>query len=69
MRPLKIVPLPPATLPLCGRHGMHHSMVEKECYLCTFTGRIKLTQRLPCANCSVYVASCLLCKEQYVGQT
>ena len=44
-------------------------MVEKEDYLCTPTGRIKLTQRLSCANYGIYVATCLLCKEQHVGQT
>jgi len=44
-------------------------MVEKEDYLCTPTGRIKLTQRLSCANYGIYVATCLHCKEQYVGQT
>jgi len=44
-------------------------MVEKEDYLCTPTGRIKLTQRSSCANYGIYVAACLLCKEQYVGQT
>jgi len=30
----------------CALRGNHHSMVEKEDYLCTPTGRIKLTQRL-----------------------
>jgi len=40
-------------------------MVEKEDYLCTPAGRIKLTQRLSCANYGIYVATCLLCKEQY----
>jgi len=44
-------------------------MVKKEDYLCTPTGRIELTQRLSCANYGIYVATCLLCKEQYVGQT
>jgi len=54
---------------LCGKYGKHHSIVEKEDYLCTPTGRIKLTQRLSYANYGIYVATCLLCKEQYVGQT
>jgi len=34
---------------LCGNHGKQHSMVEKESYICTPTGRIKLTHPLDCA--------------------
>ena len=45
---------------LCVNYGKHHSMIEKEDYLCTPTGRIKLTQRLSCANYGIYVATCLL---------
>ena len=48
---------------LCGNYGKHHSMVEKEVYLCAPTGRIKLTQRLSCANYGIYVATCLQSKQ------
>jgi len=54
---------------LWGNYGKLHSTFEKEDYLCTPTGRIKLTQRLSCANYGIYMATCLLCKEKYVGQT
>jgi len=54
---------------LCGNHGKHQSMVCQESYLNTPKGRFKLKQRLTCANYGIYVATCVLCGEQYVGQT
>ena len=67
MQPLKVVLLRPADI--APYVATMVSMIEKEDYLCTPTGRIKLTQRLSCANYGIYVATCLLWKEQYVGQT
>jgi len=38
-------------------------------YFCTSSGKIKLTQNLSCVDYGIYVATCLLYKEQCVGQT
>lgn len=45
-------------------------MVTTESVLQTATGkRIPLKQNLNCKNYGIYVATCLECNEQYVGQT
>nr|CAB3263340.1 uncharacterized protein LOC108950821 [Phallusia mammillata] len=55
---------------LCGNHGSHKiGMVKCSAYLQTSMRRFKISQHLTCRSYGIYVATCLLCHEQYVGQT
>ena len=45
------------------------SMVPNVSQLLTKTKTFKLNQRLTCADFGIYVATCVICHEQYVGQT
>ena len=55
---------------LCGNHGKYNkSMVPTINTLKTGNKTIQLTQKLTCKNFGIYVATCILCNAQYVGQT
>ena len=55
---------------LCGCYGKNNkSMVPNVSQLLTKTKTFKLNQSLTCADFGIYVATCLICHEQYVGQT
>ena len=55
---------------LCGKHGRHKSsMVATARQIQSKRGNFSLRQRLSCTNYGVYVATCCICHEQYVGQT
>ena len=55
---------------LCGNFGRYKiPMVKHTTVLRTPTNILKLRQRLTCSDYGVYVATCILCKQQYVGQT
>jgi len=41
-----------------SNHGRHHSVVKKENYICTSTGRIMLNQHLSCTNYGKNAAAC-----------
>ena len=54
---------------LCGKHGRHKSsMVATARQIQSKRGNFSLRQRLSCTNYGVYVATCCICHEQYVGQ-
>ena len=44
-------------------------MVPNVAQLLTKTKTFKLNQSLTCADFGIYVATCVICHEQYVGQT
>jgi len=55
---------------LCGCYGKNNkSMVPNVSQLLTKTETFKLNQSLTCADFGIYVATCVICHEQYVGQT
>ena len=56
---------------LCGCNGKNNkSMVPNASQLLTKTKTFKLNQSLTCsADFGIYVATCVICHEQYVGQT
>jgi len=55
---------------LCGCYGKNNkSMVPNVSQLLTKTKTFKLNQTLTCADFGIYVATCMICHEQYVGQT
>ena len=55
---------------LCGWYGKNNkSMVPNDLQLLTKTKTFKLNQSLTCADFGIYVATCVICHEQYVGQT
>ena len=55
---------------LCGCYGKNNkSMVQNASELLTKTKTFKLNQSLTCADFGIYVATCVICREQYVGQT
>jgi len=55
---------------LCGCYGKNNkSMVPNVSQLLTKTKTLKLNQSLTCADIGIYVATCVICHEQYVGQT
>ena len=45
------------------------SMVPNVSQMLTKTTTFKLNQSLTCADFGIYVATCVICHEQYVGQT
>ena len=45
------------------------TMVPNVSQFLTKTKTFKLNQSLPCADFGIYVATCVICHEQYVGQT
>ena len=51
----------------CGKNSK--SMVTNISQLLTKTKTFKLNQSLTCADFGIYVATCAMCHEQYVGQT
>ena len=55
---------------LCGCYGKNNkSMVPNASQLLTKTKTFKLNQSLTCADFGIYVTTCVICHEQYVGQT
>ena len=55
---------------LCGCYGKNDkSMVPNVSQLLTKTKTFKLNQSLTCADFGIYVATCVICREQNVGQT
>jgi len=55
---------------LCGNHAKHNKSLVP--CVSQIMGKIKtfpLNQKLTCANHGIYVATCVICHEQYVGQT
>ena len=55
---------------LCGCYGKNNkSMVPNVSQLLTKTKTFQLNQSLTCADFGIYVATCVICHEQYVGQT
>ena len=55
---------------LCGCYGKNNKfMVPNVSQLLTKTKTFKLNQSLTCANFGIYVATCVICHEQYFGQT
>ena len=55
---------------LCGCYGKNiKSMVPTVSQLLTKTKTFKLNQSLTCADFGIYVAICVICHEQYIGQT
>jgi len=55
---------------VCGCYGKNNkSMVPNVSQLLTKTKTFKLNQSLACADFGIYVATCVICHEQYVGQT
>jgi len=54
----------------CGCNGKHNkSMVPRVSQIMSKTKTFPLNQNLTCPNYGIYVATCVLCHEQYVGQT
>ena len=51
----------------CGKNNK--SMVPNVSQLLTKTKTFKLNQSLTCADFDIYVATCVICLEQYFGQT
>jgi len=55
---------------LCGNHGKHNkSMVPCVSQIMGKNKTFPLNQKLTCANHGIYVATCVICHEQYVRQT
>ena len=55
---------------LCRCYGKNNkSMVPNVSQLLTKTTTFKLNQSLTCADFDIYVATCVICHAQYVGQT
>jgi len=55
---------------LCGCYGKNNkSMVPNVSQLLTKTKTFKLNQSLTCADFGIYVTTCVICHEQYVGET
>ena len=55
---------------LCGNHGKHNkSMVPCVSQIMGKNKTFPLNQKLTCANHGIYVATCVICHEQYVEQT
>ena len=55
---------------LCGFYGKNNkSMVPNVSQLLTKTKTFKLNQCLTCEDFGIYVATCVICHEQCVGQT
>ena len=55
---------------LCGCYEKNNkSMVSNVSQLLTTNKTFKLNQTLTCADFGIYVATCVICHEQYVGQT
>ena len=55
---------------LCGCYGKNNkSMLSNVSQLLTKTKTFKLNQSLTCADFGIYVTTCVICHEQYVGQT
>ena len=55
---------------LCVCYGKSNkSMVPSVSQLLTKIKTFKLNQSLTCADFGIYVATCVICHEQYVGQT
>ena len=55
---------------LRGNYGKHNkSMVPCVSQIMGKNKTFPLKQKLPCANHGIYVASCVICHEQYVEQT
>jgi len=55
---------------LCGCFGkINRSMVRNVSQLLTKTKTFKLNQSLAFADFGIYVATCVICHEQYVGQS
>ena len=55
---------------LCGCYGKQKkSMVPRVSQLMSIIETFPLNQSLTCADYGIYVAACVLCHEQYVGQT
>jgi len=55
---------------LSGNHGKHNkSMVPCVSQIMGKNKTFPLNQKLTCENHSIYVATCVVCHEQYVGQT
>jgi len=55
---------------LCGNYGKHKkSMVPYVSQIMSKNKTFPLNQKLTCANHGIYVATCVMCHEQYVGQT
>ena len=55
---------------LSGFYGKNNkSMVPNVSQLLTKNKTFKLNQSLTCADFGTYVATCVICHEQYVGQT
>ena len=55
---------------LCGCYGKNNkSMLSNVSQLLTKTKTFKLNQSLTCADFGIYVTTCVVCHEQYVGQT
>jgi len=54
----------------CGNHGKHNkSMVPCISQIMGKNKTFSLNQKLTCANYGIYVATCVICHEQYVEQT
>ena len=54
---------------LYGNHGKHKSMMPCVSQIMGTNKTFPLNQKLTCANYGIYVATCVICHEQYVGQT
>jgi len=55
---------------LCGNRGKHNkSMVPCVSQIMVKNKTLPLNQTLTCANHGIYVATCVICHKQYVGQT
>ena len=55
---------------LCGCYGKNNkSMVPNVSQLLAKTKTFKLNQSLTCADFGIYVATCVICHEQHIGQT
>ena len=55
---------------LCGHFNHYKSMVHQTSTITAANGKIfALKQTLDCSNYGIYVATCRLCNQQYVGQT
>jgi len=55
---------------LCDCYGKHNkSMVPCVSQIMSKFKTFPFNQNLTCANYSIYVATCVICHEQYVGQT
>jgi len=53
---------------LCGCYGKHNkSTVPRVSQIKSKTKTFPLNQNLTCANYGIYIATCLLCDEKYVG--